>query len=181
LLRLWASSAGQVGEDAGSEADVFDPAQRQRVGRHFHRAGTAAIDHHLAQQPLYFVGFRRRPRGIFFLAAVVVGHRADAAAANARFIEDGGGDVRSRRLAVGPGDADHQEIVGGMREEDGGERRQRLAGVGGLQPGRGPAGGRIAFRDDRDGALDDRLLGEARTIGVFAFQGDEHRTGGDVA
>ena len=155
--------ARQVGEDAGGEAQVVDAPQRQRVRRHLHHAGAAAVGHHLAQHPLQLGRFRRRPRSRLDLAiADAVADRADAPAADAGRLEDRRQQVRGRRLAVGAGDADERQLVARMAVEGGRSAASASRAFGTCSQGTVDAGRRRRLGDDGDGAARDRLAGERR-------------------
>ena len=149
--------ARQVGEDAGRESQVVDAAQRQRVRRHFHDAGAAALLQHLPQHLLHVGRLRRGARGIELARADAIADRADAAALDTRGFEDRREHVRRRRLSVRAGDADEGEVFTGVAEERGRERGERPARAVGLNPWHGDAGRCGGLRDDGNRAVRDRL------------------------
>ena len=126
--------ARQVGEDGGGETHLVDAAKRQRVRRHFHRAGAASTVDHLAQEALNVGRFGRRARRLTQLVANPVRHRAEHAAWNARGFEDGRDQIRGRGLSVRPGDADHLHLCARVAEERGSELRKRQSPVSNHRP-----------------------------------------------
>ena len=80
--------ARQVREDGGGEARPVDAAERQRMRRHFHRAGAAPAVDHFAEKPLHIGCLRCRTRRLAKLVADLVRHGAEYPAPNACRLED---------------------------------------------------------------------------------------------
>ena len=169
--------AGQVREHAGGERDAIDPAQRQRMRRHLHRAGAALSIDHFAQKLLDVGRFGRRTRRFTDLAADAIGDGPEDAAADAGRVEDRRDEIRRRRLAVGAGDADHPHLAAGIAIERRGQHREREPCVRDDRPRNGDAGRRRLLGHDGRRAALDRLPGERRAVGVLPLERDEHLAG----
>jgi hypothetical protein len=166
--------ARQVREDARGKRDARDPAQREGVRRHLHRAGAALLVDHLAQQRLHLWRLGCRAGGVAHLVADPVADRAEDAAADTGGVEDRSDQIGGRRLAVRAGDADHTHLAAGIAIKGRGQHGEREARVSDNRPRHVDAVGCRLLGDDRRRAALDRLPGERRAVGVLALQRDEH-------
>ena len=153
----------EIGEDRHVEVDPLDAGLDEGVARHLHRhrvavpVGLLAVAH-AGEDPLHLRRLGRRP------CPRERAHHVGGAAGRAEEVAQ---ELGHRRLPVRAGDADHQEVAGGVAVE-----RRRQAGHDG------------AHRALRDPRLHDPLVDELGDE-VLAQQPDGtavHRLGGvDVA
>ena len=134
-----------------------------------------AVDH-FPQHPLQLGRFWRRACGFSFAPGYLVAHRADSSAANAGGLEDRFQQVRSRRLAVGSGDAHEHQVVARIAEERGRQRGKREAGVAHLEPRHtgGTASWARRFGHDRERAAGDGIAGKLGTVFLEPLERDEY-------
>ncbi len=99
--------ARQVREHAGGERDGIRAAQRERVRRHFHHGGAAAVVHHLPQHLLHVRRLRCRSGRFDVRMSEAVDDGAEQPAPHAGGFEDRPQQVRCRGLPVRAGDADN--------------------------------------------------------------------------
>jgi hypothetical protein len=148
--------AGQVGEDAGGEAQLVRAAQRERVRRDLHHARAAAFLQHVAQHLLQLGRFGRRPRRVELARADAVADRCPIRPhlmPAASKIDASTYDVVVLPLVpVMPTSAELLAGMAGRRRRDLGERRAR-GGTWSL--GHGDAGRRGRLRNHRNRALRD--------------------------
>ena len=103
----------QVGETGDVVTDPVDPVQREGVARDLHRAGLDVLLAHHGQQRLQ-VGRLRRGADARHPAVGDPGlDRADEPGGAARRAQGRLEQVAGGGLAVGAGDAEHQQVVGG--------------------------------------------------------------------
>ena len=171
--------AGQVGEDRGGERDAVDPVQRQRVGRHLHRAGAAVAIDHLAQQRLHLRRFRRGPGRFADLGADAIFDGTENSAANGGSLEHRGDQIGCRRLPVRAGDADHPHLAAGVAIEGAGEHRQRQTRIADHRPRHVQIIRRRFLGHNRRRAALDCLPDERRAVGVLTLEGNEDLAGYD--
>ena len=117
-------SLAEVGEDPHVEPDPLDPSLRGAVGRHLHQQVGGPEGDGLGRHRLEFVGERRgQPLPEDRAGHPVIDradHRGDAAGRR----QDRLDQVRDRRLPVGPRDARHPQLRGGIAVERHGHPRQ---------------------------------------------------------
>ncbi len=167
--------AREIREDPGGEAQIVDAFQRQRVRRHFHHAGAAALIHHLAEHRLQLRSLGSRALRLDFLAADAVADGANPAALDAGGLENRGEQIRRGRLAVGAGEADEDQPLARIFIEDRGQRRERETRIGHLHPHRRDVGRSRRLGQRRNRAAADGFARERGAVGVHAAQRHEDR------
>ncbi len=169
---------GQVGEDGDVVVDRGDAVQGKAVGRRLeHHRVIAGIDHR-PQRGLQLRRLRGRGMGVVVLgpSADARRDRADHPGPPAGRFERGHREVRGRRLAVRPRDADDGEGPRRVSEPPGGRAGQDRAGgvdhdLRGGQPGEWP------LHDDRGGTALEGVRDVVVPVDVLPGDGDEQHPG----
>ena len=170
----------QIREDRHVERDPVGAREGQRVRRHLHRDAADAAVAHLREHRLEIQRLGRGLVGRQGLVAEHVPDRADDARGEAARAQQRLHQVRGRRLAVRPGDADEQELPRRVAVEGARELRERGPHRRDQHLRHRQVSDRLPLGDDDRGAPPDRVRDEAAAVLLEAGDRDEARAGLDA-
>ena len=173
--------AREVGEDTVVKEDAVGavPFQSQRRRLDHHRL-TAVVDH-AAHRLLDLIAFGSGVVGLEDAVADQDAQRTDGAGLDARGLQNRADHRDGRGLALGTGDGDGLELLGGSAEVFDGHPRQRRARILDADGGDAVIGDPLVLDDQRLRAALDRVGNELVTVYIISLQRDEYTSGHDLA
>ena len=168
----------EIREDERREADAVEAPEVGVVRRRLDRAAEVAGVEHRPESAVE-VEDHGRPRGCGDALRADLGlDRAVEARPPAGGLEDRVQQVGGRRLPARARDADDRQRLGRPAPELVGDGRERGASVGHDELRRGEV--ESPFRDERDGAVRDRLCGPVVPVDAGAADAEEDAAGADA-
>ena len=171
----------QIREHRHVEREPLGARERERVRGHLHRHAPHPAVAHVREHRLQIERLRRRLVGRARLVAEHVLDRADHAGGETARAQQRFDQVRGRRLAIGPGDADERELARWVAIERAGEPRERHPHRGHEHLGHRQVRDRLALGDDDRRASADRVRDEVAAVLLEARDRDKAPAGLDAA
>ena len=183
--------AAEIREHGGVEAHPVQPPLIERMRRHLDGRGPRSQVHRPSEHPKQVAALRRRPVGSRGTQRARVGapgsrhvhppaQGPDHRGRSTGLGQAGTDQLGGRRLAVGAGDPDGQELPLGVVVEPCGHRPHLAPWIVDLQPGNGRRGGRRSEGEDSGGAAGYGIGRESPAIVDFAPPGDEEVAASDA-